>query len=332
MRLSAFSVVDAYPELGPRADDRVRELPPLAEVAERAGLSTLWIAEHHFHAGGVCPSPPVVLAACGARTRTLRLGSLVSVLPFHRPVDVAEEYAVLDRLLGGRLNLGLGSGYVPAELEGFGIDPATKRERFDSHLAAILDAFAGRDVRVTPTGTTVRLNVLPVQRPSPPLWIAAQRKEAIPFVARRGASLALIPYATVADDAELAAQIREYRRQLPAGRRGEVLVALHVYAGPEPAAAREALARYLKARVATGSPSFEAKARHRPDHATPAAIEGSGWAPIGTGEQVARRLAALQSLGVDEVAGIFDFGGLSPDAVAASVRAVAAAWARSGSV
>jgi alkanesulfonate monooxygenase SsuD/methylene tetrahydromethanopterin reductase-like flavin-dependent oxidoreductase (luciferase family) len=328
VRLSAFSVVDAYPELGPSADDRVREVVALAEAAEAAGLSALWVAEHHFHPGGVCPSPPVVLAACGARTRTLRLGSLVCVVPFHRPIDLAEEYAVLDRLLGGRLNLGLGSGYLPAELAGFGVDPAGKRERFDRSLATVLDAFAGRELRVEPSSAPVRLNVLPVQRPAPPLWIAAQRAEAIPFVARQGASLALIPYATVTEDSELASHVAEYRRRLPPGVHGEVLIALHLYAGDEPDVARKAFRRYLASRVATGSPSYESKLREHPTHASPEAIEKGGWALFGTGEEVVRRLERFRAMGVDEVAGIFDFGGLAPEVVARSVRSVGEAWGR----
>ena len=125
MKLSAFSVVDEVP-----GRDRYREILDLAEAAEEGGLSGLWVAEHHFNPAGVCPSPPVLLAACGARTRRLRLGALVSVLPFHRPVDVAEEYSLLDRITGGRVNLGLGSGYIPTEFEGFGIDPASRHERF----------------------------------------------------------------------------------------------------------------------------------------------------------------------------------------------------------
>ncbi len=128
VKLSAFTVVD---DLGPHRD-RYREVLDLATAAESSGLTGIWVAEHHFNPSGLCPSPPVLLAACGARTQRIRLGALVSVLPFHRTVDVAEEYALLDRLTGGRVNLGLGSGYIPTEFEGYGIDPASRHERFDA--------------------------------------------------------------------------------------------------------------------------------------------------------------------------------------------------------
>ena len=329
LKLSAFTVVDAYPPGPPDPSDRLLEVVRLAEVAEAGGLSTLWIAEHHFHAGGVCPSPPVLLAACGARTRRIRLGSLVSVLPFHRPIDLAEQYAMVDRLLGGRLNLGVGSGYIPLEFEGFGVDPATKRERFDTSLETIVTALAGREVRTDREGASpVRLNVLPVQRPHPPLWFAVQRREAIPFVARRGVSLALIPYATVANTDELAEEIREFRRSLPPGQTAEVAVALHVYAGDHPDTARRAFRRYLESRLETQSTFYRQKAERDPHGATPEAIEASGFALFGSAESVAERLDAFAKLGVDEILGIFDFGGLEPSEVHRSVTSLGRAWHR----
>ncbi|MGP8078593.1 MAG: LLM class flavin-dependent oxidoreductase [Thermoplasmata archaeon] len=328
MRLSAFTVVDSYPDR-PRSDDRLLEVVRLARSSEEAGLSALWVAEHHFHAGGVCPSPPVVLAACGASTRTLRLGSMVSVLPFHRPIDVAEEYASLDRLLGGRLNLGVGSGYIPLELEGFAVDPATKRERFDAALELVLAAFEGREVAIAGPGSPrVRLNVLPVQRPHPPVWVAVQRREAVAHVARRGFSIALIPYATVADRTELAEEIREYRAHLPSDRRGEVAVALHVYAGDRPELARAAFRRYLDSRLETQSTFYRQKTERDPASASPEGIERSGFALFGPPDTVARRLAEFSAVGVDELLGIFDFGGLEESEVARSVTALGKAWAR----
>ncbi|EQD48761.1 Luciferase-like monooxygenase, partial [mine drainage metagenome] len=142
MKLSVFTVLD---EAGP-GRNRFREAIALAEAADRAGLSGFWVAEHHFTPTGLCPSPPVLLAACGARTTHVRLGALVSVLPFHRPIDLAEEYALLDQLVGGRVNMGLGSGYVPAEFAGYGIDPATRHERFDRAYETIVRAMGGEPV------------------------------------------------------------------------------------------------------------------------------------------------------------------------------------------
>jgi alkanesulfonate monooxygenase SsuD/methylene tetrahydromethanopterin reductase-like flavin-dependent oxidoreductase (luciferase family) len=329
VRLSAFSVVDAYPEAESGGSDRYGDILALAETADASGLSALWVAEHHFQPGGVCPSPPVLLAACGARTRRLRLGVLVSVLPFHNPVSLAEEYALLDQVIGGRLNLGVGSGYIPSEFEGFGIAPESKRERFDRGLETLLAAFRGEPVRYDgERGAPVTVNVRPRQRPHPPLWIAVQRREAVPYVARRGASLALVPYATVDDLDELAAEIREFRGHLVSeGPRPSVSAAVHVYVGDAPDRARAALQRYLDSRLATQSAFYQAKVRADPRHASAAHIERAGWALFGRAPDVAARLDGFRRAGVDEVLGIFDFGGLPREDALGSVRALAAAWA-----
>jgi len=328
VELSAFTVLDEYAEDVAAGRDRYREVFGLARAAEEAGLATIWVAEHHFHPGGVCPSPPVLLAALGARTRRIRLGVMVSVLPFHDPVGVAEEYAMVDRLTAGRLNLGLGSGYIPIEFEGFGVDPATKRDRFDRAYATILAAFRGEPVVAGSggEGKPTVLNVRPVQQPHPPIWIAVQRRDALEFVARRGVSVALIPYATMSGLSELAEQIRSFRSHVPAGAAARVAVAVHVYAGDRTDEARSALQRYLDSRRATQSTHYEQKVRADPSQASAASIEKAGFAAFGPASEVVRQLDAFRAAGVDEVLGIFDFGGLDEATVAASVRALGAAW------
>lgn len=325
MRLSAFSVLDGFPaEADSTSRNRYSELLSLAEAADRSGLACVWVAEHHFLPSGLCPSPPVLLATMGARTRRIRLGSLVSVLPFHSPIEIAEQYALLDQLIGGRLNFGVGSGYIPAEFEGFGLDPAEKRERFDRALETILAAFRGEEVRSDrPSAKPVRLNVRPRQQPGPPVWIAAQRREALPFVARKGCSLALIPYATVRDIDELAEEIQEFRRAVPPGQTATVSAAAHVYAGPAPDRARVALQQYLDSRLATQSVFYQQKVRSDPRHASAAAIEESGLAMVGGVHEVEERIRAFARAGVDELLGIFDFGGLPLSDAIGSVQRLA---------
>lgn len=321
MKLSAFTVVDEYGE--PEGSERLAEVVALAEAAEAGGLHALWVAEHHFNPGGVCPAPPVLLAACGARTSRLRLGVLVSVLPFHRPVELAEQYAMVDRLTHGRLNLGLGSGFIPLEFEGFGVDPATKRERFDRAFDTLRAALAGEEVRFEePTAVPVHLNVRTWQRPHPPIWVAVQRREAIAFVARRGTSIALIPYATLSHWGELREEVAEYRAHLPAGVAGEVAAGLHLYAGEHPEHARAALQRYLDGRRATQSLHYLKKVDRDPHQAHARALEEAGWALFGRARDVAARLEEFAATGVDEVLGLFDFGALPPRDVAESVEAL----------
>lgn len=326
VQLSLFSVLDAFPSEAEFAGrNRYSELLSLADAADRSGLASVWIAEHHFLASGLCPAPPVLLAAMGARTRRVRLGSLVSVLPFHSPIEVAEQYALLDQLIGGRLNFGVGSGYIPTEFEGFGVDPKDKRDRFDRALETILAAFRGEEVRAeAPAAKPVRLNVLPRQQPSPPIWIAAQRREALPFVARKGHSLALIPYATVQDVAELADEIREYRAALPEGRKTTVSAAVHIYAGPSPERAMAAFQKYLDTRLTTQSTFYQQKVQHDPRHASAQSLGDSGLSMIGGLNEVERKARAFAEAGVDELLGIFDFGGLALSDAVGSIRRLAA--------
>jgi alkanesulfonate monooxygenase SsuD/methylene tetrahydromethanopterin reductase-like flavin-dependent oxidoreductase (luciferase family) len=323
VRLSAFSVVDSFPPEVAGSRDRYAEVLDLAESCDRAGLSAFWVAEHHFQPGGLCPSPPVLLAAAAQRTRRIRLGVLVSVLPFHSAIEVAEQYALLDQLVGGRLNFGVGSGYIAVEFEGFGVDPASKRERFDRALETVLRAWRGERVRGDGAGArAIQLNVVPRQQPHPPLWIAVQRREALPFVARRGASVALVPYATVQDLAELKSEVDEFRAALPAGVSASVSAALHLYAGSEPELARAALQRYLESRLATQSTFYQQKVQRDPGHASAEALEAAGFALFGTAAEVSEKLEGYRAAGVDEVLGIFDFGGLALDEVRASVAAL----------
>ncbi len=328
MRLSAFSVLDAFPVGLGETRDRIQEAIDLGVECEASGLDALWIAEHHFHAGGLCPSPPVLLSALGGRTDRLRLGVMVSVLPFHDPVDLAEQYGLLDQLTRGRLNLGVGSGYIGSEFEGFHVDPGSKRERFDSSLETLLAAFRGEPVRVGGKEPGVTVNVRPIQRPYPPITVAVQRREAVAPNARLGRSIALIPYATVASMDELEAEIEEFRAARPPGSTAEVRAAVHVYAGASEERAREALQRYLDSRLATQSKFYEEKVQRDPNARSAEAIIRSGLALVGPIEEVARGLARLRKAGVDELLGIFDFGGLPIDDVRASVRAVAGLRAR----
>jgi alkanesulfonate monooxygenase SsuD/methylene tetrahydromethanopterin reductase-like flavin-dependent oxidoreductase (luciferase family) len=322
VRLSAFSVLDAFPIGEAPARDRYGELLRLAEVSDRAGLSAIWVAEHHFHSGGVCPAPPVLLSAIGQRTSRIRLGVLVGVLPFHSPVAFAEEYALLDRLVDGRLNVGVGSGYIAREFEGFGVPPAEKRERFERALATILAAWRGEEVRVdSERSAAVRLNVRPLQEPHPPLRIAVQRREAIEHVARKGLGVALVPYATVANLDDLASEVAEFRSSLPPGSGADVAVAVPLYVGAETEQATEAFQRYLDSRLATQSTFYAEKVRTDPRNASARALLESGLAVIGTPEQADAVLTRIAATGVDELLGIFDFGGLPFETAATSVEA-----------
>jgi alkanesulfonate monooxygenase SsuD/methylene tetrahydromethanopterin reductase-like flavin-dependent oxidoreductase (luciferase family) len=328
VRVGAFSVVESHTGLaadpvGTRYDELLR----LVETAERAGLTSFWVAEHHFQSSGLCPSPPVFLSAAGQRTSSIRLGSLVCVLPFHRPIDVAEEYSLLDVLLHGRLNLGVGSGYIPLELDGFGVPAEAKREWFDRNLEGVRAALRGEPIR-TGDGPPVRLNVRSPQLPHPPIWVAAQRRESVAHVGRAGLSLALLPYATFRDPHDLGDAVREYRQALPAGTPGAVSVALPVYVGDDPGSATRALDRHLATRAATNHDFYQGSVRRGPSRISAQDVERAGFTLFGSADEVADRLEEFSRLGVDELLGMYDLGDLPVTEAAQSIRRMGALRSR----
>jgi alkanesulfonate monooxygenase SsuD/methylene tetrahydromethanopterin reductase-like flavin-dependent oxidoreductase (luciferase family) len=328
VQLSAFSVVDDEPaQRQSRGGDRYEELIALAREADRAGLDTFWVAEHHFHSGGVLPSPPVLLAAIARETKRIRLGVMVTVLPLHNPREIAEQYALVDRISGGRLEIGVGSGYIPTELQGFGVLPSERRARFDHDFPEFVSALSGEALPVAGDPTfKVQLNVAPIQRPHPPLWMAVQSREALPFVARRGLSVGLIPYASVNSIPELARNIQEYRGALPPeAQSAKVAAAMHVFVGPRVNSGREALQRYLDTRLITQSVNFQARVAANASVATVDGLLAQELVVLGDAEQFRARARQLEGAGVTDLLGIFDFGGLEPGQARRSVRRCAEA-------
>src|ERR671930_1558950 len=110
----------------------------LLEAADAAGFFSYHLAEHHATPLGMAPSPALFLAAAAQRTRRIRLGPLVYLLPLYHPLRLIEEVCMLDHLSGGRLELGVGRGVSPYELGYHGLDPAVTRAMFQEALAVIV--------------------------------------------------------------------------------------------------------------------------------------------------------------------------------------------------
>lgn len=168
------------------------ELQEQAEAAEALGYDALWLGEHHFLDDGHCPAPLVVAAALAARTRRVRVGTCVALLPLYHPIRLAEDAAVVDVISDGRLTLGVGQGYQQAEFAGFGIALAERFGRARETLAIARRLWT--EERVTFRGRywrldDVTLNPRPVQQPHPPIWFAAVRPRAVARIARTGGVL-----------------------------------------------------------------------------------------------------------------------------------------------
>ena len=112
----------------------------LADAAEGLGFGSVWTPEHHFTDYTMSPNPMQFLTWVAARTKRVRLGSMVCVLPWHDPVRLAEEASVLDHVSGGRLVLGIGRGLARVEFEGFRAAMGESRRWFTESADAILTA------------------------------------------------------------------------------------------------------------------------------------------------------------------------------------------------
>ena len=158
-------------------------------AAEPLGYHSVWIAEHHFNDYGLCPTPPVLAAFVAARTRHLRLGMGVSLLPLHHPVDLAESLAVLDVVSGGRLDVGIGRGGTLQDYETFQSERADSRARVEEGVALMRRAWSGEPFDFPGRFHAARqlhVRPRPVQRPHPPVFIASNSEESVLSAARLG--------------------------------------------------------------------------------------------------------------------------------------------------
>ncbi len=170
----------------------IHEQLELMRAAEDLDFDSVWPAEHHFTEYGYCSSPSISLAAIAAATRRIRLGTGVVVLPLNHPLRVAEDYAFLDQMSDGRVDLGVGRGYQPLEFERYGVDQSQTRGQFDEALRIIQQAWTRG--RVDFEGDHYRFRDVPIrpapfQKPHPPIWMAALSPETFELAGRYGLNL-----------------------------------------------------------------------------------------------------------------------------------------------
>lgn len=164
----------------------------LVEAAEAAGFRSYHVAEHHATRLGMAPSPGIFLAAVAQRTRRIRFGPLVYLLPLYTPLRLVEEIAMLDQMSGGRFELGVGRGISPYELAYCGVDFLEAPAMYAEALEVILAGLRGG--RLTHRGRYYRyldvpIELTPVQRPHPPIWQGVTSPEGAATAAGRGVNI-----------------------------------------------------------------------------------------------------------------------------------------------
>ena len=139
MKFGIFTIVPWHESL--TAEQALRDSLEQIELADQLGLDEVWLGEHRFSRHGLLSGFFSFAGNVAARTERLRIGTAVVVLPLHNPILVAEEFAMLDVLSGGRLEAGLGSGYQRQEFDGVGVDMEESRARFREAVDVITRAW-----------------------------------------------------------------------------------------------------------------------------------------------------------------------------------------------
>jgi len=325
-----FGVYHEFPSLAGRPDTvAFEDAFDLVEAADDWGLDIMWLAELHFDpTRSVLSAPLCVASAAAARTKRIRLGIGVQVLPLGNPLRIAEEVATVDQISHGRLILGVGRSGVARTYEAYNIPYAESRGRFAETLTIIQkawtddpvsfqgDYFRFEDVSVTPR---------PFRPGGPPICIAATSTDTYATIGRRGKPILMgVKYE---DARTLLPYIQAYRAAWKeAGHPGQGHVTMRTpgYVGATAAAARAeseaSLLHYYRAQAALQTDSANRAGVDGADKKRAAAAELTamtfeqaqrGSILIGTPAEVTDKLKALeQDIGLDAVMIEMNTGGL----------------------
>ena len=199
MKFGYFTLSDNnYADNRRSANRFVADILDEALYAEEVGLHSAWIGEHHFNSLGVLSCPDLVLSYIAARTKRIRLAPAVTVLPLHHPIRVAEQWATLDLLSGGRVDFAAGRGYDRREYLPFHVSFEDNQPIFEEGLEVVRKLWEAEG-RISHHGRhysfdEVRITPKPVQRPIP-TYVASFSKLSIELAARLGCGLIVAPFA-----------------------------------------------------------------------------------------------------------------------------------------
>lgn len=270
-----------------------------ARSAEDLGLDEVWLTEHHFAEDGYCPALLPVAGAIASTTRRIRIGTKVVLMPFHDPVRLAEDAAVVDILSRGRLDLGVAAGYRHEEFRGFGIERKERSRRTREGLEILRLALEGgsfsydgdfnsyEDVQVMPP---------PVQTPIP-LWVGARSERSLRWAAAEGYHLQLADFDVDLGEADVAT----YRAALLENDRDpadfEVAGVATVFVDEDAARARELALPHLLYQQQLYDRWFAASGDRTPAPVTqdPAGEGLPSGCLVGTPELVLEQIAAVHA-------------------------------------
>jgi alkanesulfonate monooxygenase SsuD/methylene tetrahydromethanopterin reductase-like flavin-dependent oxidoreductase (luciferase family) len=327
LEVGLLSLGDCLPDphtgVAQTAAQRHRSIVESAVQAEALGFGSVWLGEHHG-CDYILSSPPVVLAAIAERTRSLRLGTGVTLLATLDPLRVAEDYATLDVISNGRVELVAGRGILLRTYADFGQDAGVSRDAFAEKVDLLLRLWRERNVtwsgkhRAPLDGVTAQPR--PMQVPHPPVWIGGgSSHESIDLAARLGLPL-MLPSELGPPRAFLPLVERYRERAAAAGHPAHALrvgAVSHVHVARVSQDARAAWRPYYTGYlgfvgrlVAWGGPSVGRASAFEVDYESML----RGPAICGSPAEVTERILAMRELlGLDLHLSMFDLGGLSPE-------------------
>jgi len=304
-----------------------REVLEEVALAEELGWECFWFTEHHFLPyGGAIPNPAGFLSAAAARTSTIRLGSAISILPLHHAVQIAEDYAMVDAISGGRLEFGIGLGNTAIDFQVFGVDREESRARFEESIEIILKAWTRdrwshdgafwqmQDVSVFPR---------PVQQPHPPIWVAGVSPESLGWAGRHGCNIMTVahsfpPEAYVPGIAAWRAGIEETGSD---PRNFHCKLHLRVWVDEDSERARTVAEAAIAQYEHVATVGRERRIPKPPGPYDWAGMLASGRNAYGTPEECIRAIQnTLRNYEFDILSTTFNYGGIPHDQVMAAMR------------
>jgi alkanesulfonate monooxygenase SsuD/methylene tetrahydromethanopterin reductase-like flavin-dependent oxidoreductase (luciferase family) len=272
MEFGYFTLSDNNYRDNPRTPNEfVATIAAEAIYAESLGMHSAWIGEHHFSSLGVNSAPEVLLTYVAAKTTRLRLAPAVTVLPLHHPIRVAEQWATLDLLSGGRVDFAAGRGYDRREYGPFGTSFEANAEIFAEGFE-LVDLLWKSDRPITHRGKhyqfeEVWITPKPVQRPLP-IHVASFSKPSIELAAKLGAGLVVAAGAAASIHGSLAEVARLYREACAA--RGtaprRLITSYFIHFADTPEEERRARERQLRYHRECTSPAFPGDPKTAPEN------------------------------------------------------------------
>jgi alkanesulfonate monooxygenase SsuD/methylene tetrahydromethanopterin reductase-like flavin-dependent oxidoreductase (luciferase family) len=304
------------------AEERFKHIFRIIEHGNDTGYASTWFTEHHFSDYGLTPNPLLLLAKASEVAPNLRIGSAVVVLPIWHPMRVAEDIAMLDVISGGRVEFGIGRGYQPYEFNRFGVDLKKNREMFNEALDIILGSLEQDDFEYEGRFWTIPTTTVmprPLQRPHPPIWMAATSPPTIRQAVMKGYHLMTGTGSTVEELDQRNQYIDYLFQQMGKSSEGiERHATRFVFCSTNPDDIDEAIDEtiwQIRTATALNQGNHEVVGGRNRAKAVPYPGEPSRevWQErliFGNPDEVIRRLQRHADAGITYVFALFDFGGL----------------------